>query len=456
MRVSLGSGFEFTTGTLPASTDLSLNVAAGGAIAVTKVAGGADGDTSVAFLVDITTSFTGRSTFTLTTTGWTLRDVNNLLAEGGIATITVKTFNAADNIEFDSGTDTVDWLNIAGGCPIPPANNPPEVNNPGSQATTEGDSVSLRIQASDPDGDSLTYSANGLPPGLSINSSTGLISGTLGLDTAGTYSVRVSVSDGTLTRSVDFAWVVAEETVLIAIFMNGNNAFLNSRVYLWNPSESAGSITVKAYTLPRSGPSTLLGSAALGLLDARSSRNIKIAEDVLSAFGIPLPYTADGGNLTVEFTIGADKVQGVAQVFSDSLAFGTYPLQEISPTVNASPTILTANFMNGNNAFLNSRVYLWNPSDDAGDITAKVYTLTLSGPSTLLGTVNLGLLNARSARNIRIAESILALLDIPLPYTNDGGNLTVEFTIGAENVQGTAQVFSDSLAFGTYPMQVIQ
>ncbi len=119
-------------------------------------------------------------------------------------------------------------------------------------------------------------------------------------------------------------------------------------------------------------------------------------------------------------------------------------------------TILVAIFLNGNNSFLNSRVYLWNPSDDAGDITARVYTLTLSGPSTLLGTVNLGLLNARSARNIRIAESILALLDIPLPYTNDGGNLTVEFTIGAENVQGVAQVFSSELAFGTYPMQVIQ
>ena len=35
-------------------------------------------------------------------------------------------------------------------------------------------------------------------------------------------------------------------------------------------------------------------------------------------------------------------------------------------------TILIANFANGNNAFLNSRVYLWNPSDDAGDITARV------------------------------------------------------------------------------------
>lgn len=118
------------------------------------------------------------------------------------------------------------------------------------------------------------------------------------------------------------------ETILVANFMNGNNAFLNSRVYLWNPSQSAGSITVRVYTLPRSGPSTLLGTADLGLLDARSSRNINIAEDVLSVLGISLPHTSDGGNLTVEITVGAEEVQGVAQVFSDSLAFGTYPMQE--------------------------------------------------------------------------------------------------------------------------------
>jgi len=116
------------------------------------------------------------------------------------------------------------------------------------------------------------------------------------------------------------------ETILIANFANGNNAFLNSRVYLWNPSESDGSITARAYTLPRSGPSTLLGTVDLGLLNARSARNIKIDEDILAALGIPLPYTADGGNLTVEFTVGAENVRGAAQVFSDSLAFGTYPL----------------------------------------------------------------------------------------------------------------------------------
>ncbi len=119
------------------------------------------------------------------------------------------------------------------------------------------------------------------------------------------------------------------ETILIANFANGNNAFLNSRVYLWNPSESDGSITARAYTLPRSGPSTFLGMVELGLLNARSARNIKIDEDILAALGLPLPYTADGGNLTVEFTVGAENVRGAAQVFSSELAFGTYPMQVI-------------------------------------------------------------------------------------------------------------------------------
>jgi Leucine-rich repeat (LRR) protein len=119
------------------------------------------------------------------------------------------------------------------------------------------------------------------------------------------------------------------ETILIANFTNGNNAFLNSRVYLWNPSESDGSISARAYTLPRSGPSILLGMVELGLLNARSARNIKIDEDILAPLGLPLPYTADGGNVTVEFTVGAENVGGAAQVFSDSLAFGTYPMQVI-------------------------------------------------------------------------------------------------------------------------------
>jgi hypothetical protein len=70
--------------------------------------------------------------------------------------------------------------------------------------------------------------------------------------------------------------------------------------------------------------------------------------------------------------------------------------------------------------------------------------------------LSLGTLGAGSALNLKLAEDILVPLGISLPYTTDGGNLTLEFTIQAADVRGTAQVFSSSFGFGTYPLEVIQ
>ncbi len=67
----------------------------------------------------------------------------------------------------------------------------------------------------------------------------------------------------------------------------------------------------------------------LGTLAGKSALNIKVVEDILSLLGITPPYTTDGGNLTLEFTIEAPDVVGAAQVFSSDFAFGTYPLQQI-------------------------------------------------------------------------------------------------------------------------------
>ncbi len=121
----------------------------------------------------------------------------------------------------------------------------------------------------------------------------------------------------------------ADSTTLLANFINGNTDAFRSRVYLWNPSTSAGTIQVRVFTMPRSlisEPSELLGTLELDLLEGESARTIKI-EDALSPLGI-LPYKENGGNLTLEFTIDVPGVRGTAQVFNNSqtLAFGTYPL----------------------------------------------------------------------------------------------------------------------------------
>jgi hypothetical protein len=83
------------------------------------------------------------------------------------------------------------------------------VTNPGTQTGTVGTATSLTMSASG-GVTPYTFTATGLPAGLAINSSSGVISGTP--TTATTYSVTVTATDSTtpthLTGSTSFSWVI--------------------------------------------------------------------------------------------------------------------------------------------------------------------------------------------------------------------------------------------------------
>ncbi len=106
-------------------------------------------------------------------------------------------------IETCNGSAQQVWNGPAGG-----TGNTVTVTNPGGQTSTVGTAASLQIQASDSAaGQTLTYSATGLPTGLSINASTGLISGTPSAQ--GTSNVTVTARDGTgATGTTSFSWTV--------------------------------------------------------------------------------------------------------------------------------------------------------------------------------------------------------------------------------------------------------
>ena len=103
----------------------------------------------------------------------------------GVESIPVTVTDGNLDIDFLKGPQNpnLKGIEIVSGGTLTP-NEAPVVTNPGNQFGTEGDNVSLQIAATDADPcTGLTYSATGLPPSLTIDPNSGLISGILDIGT---------------------------------------------------------------------------------------------------------------------------------------------------------------------------------------------------------------------------------------------------------------------------------
>jgi hypothetical protein len=128
------------------------------------------------------------------------------------------TQGGAANVSMGNGsyTEQSGWSNDSlsgtGQCEISHAvvtggGSSPTVTNPGNKTGTVGVATSLTMSASGGT-PPYTWSATGLPAGLSINSSTGVISGTP--TTAATYTVTVTATDtAARTGSTTFTWTIS-------------------------------------------------------------------------------------------------------------------------------------------------------------------------------------------------------------------------------------------------------
>ena len=96
----------------------------------------------------------------------------------------------------------------------------PIVHQPAMQVGLEGELANFALAASDPNGDSLVFSASGLPTGLSMGPGTGLVTGTPapGSAAGSPYAVAVQVSDGANTTYVVFQWTLVSAAGVPALF----------------------------------------------------------------------------------------------------------------------------------------------------------------------------------------------------------------------------------------------
>jgi serine protease len=116
------------------------------------------------------------------------------------------------------------WSNTANGCVMTgPVQDTVSVTSPGNQTGQTGGAVSLQAGGSSSGGHPLTWSATGLPAGLAINPSTGLITGTLSAPNV--YTVTVSAGDTTgAANSAHFTWTVSCPSDTVTVTQPGSQS----------------------------------------------------------------------------------------------------------------------------------------------------------------------------------------------------------------------------------------
>jgi hypothetical protein len=198
-----------------------------------------------------------------------------------------------------SGTTTFTWT----------INPVVAITAPANQSNDEGDTISnVTVTATDADDKTLTYVASGLPAGLSIDSSTGVISGTIGANdaTGSPYTVTVTASDGTFSGTATFTWTVGSSPSTPDVTTPASAVSVSASSYTISGTAASGSL-VKVYS-----DGTVVGSEQLASGD--------------TAFSVTVPLTADSVNdfeVTATDALGSQSAESAELVITESSAIVT-------------------------------------------------------------------------------------------------------------------------------------
>jgi hypothetical protein len=259
----------------------------------------------------------------------------------------------------------------------------PVITSPTSASGTVGASFSYRIAASN---SPTSFGATGLPAGLTLNTSTGLISGTPSAAGASTVSISATNSAGTgpatLTIIISSGGGGGGATLLsedFASLTSGNNTSTSGSGTTWSGNSNLPNV-VKAYQAG--------GAVKLGTGSANGSLTTKT-----------LDLSAGGGAFTVSF-----KVKGWTTREGDLV---------VTATGLAPQTVVYSNVM-------------------ADGFETK--TVSFSG-----GTANSTVTIASTAKRAFLADLVITTASLQQPSVNVSGNLSVlTSTYGSPSLTATS------------------
>lgn len=349
-----------------------------------------------------------------TATGTTNWSVSSVTLQAGVNVLTVTARDAAGNTSTDVLTVT---LNVA-----------PALAAIANQTSGVGQAVSLQLAGTDANGDMLSYSAAGLPAGVSVNASTGAIAGTP--TTAGSYSVTATVSDGSLTASRAFTWTVTTDTTapvvsIVSPTSAATYATAAATLTLSGTASDAVGVTQVSWVNDRGGSGTASGTStwtASGIALSSGQNVIRVtardavgnaATAVVTVTRNTAPVLASISDMTTEAGRYASVQLTGTDADGDVLTFGANGLPSgVALAVNTglisgTPTepgsyVVTATVFDG--AQSASRTFAWTVTN-AVDLTAPtVGIVTPTSASSYTTSVSTLTLAGVAADNVGVAQ----------------------------------------------------
>ena len=216
----------------------------------------------------------------------------------------------------------------------------PVLGSIGNQVISLNSTLSFTILATDADGDTLIYTATGLPSGASFNSSTRVFSWTPSMGQVGTYTnVHFEVTDGIAS---DYENIIITVNKLVPVFSNLSAPSITSGV---TPTSLSGTLKSGSMIPTGSVSITLNGITQSAVLDGSGNFNSSFVTSALTTSGSPYSigyvYAGDTNFVNVSDTTKSFTVNKIAATITLSNLNQTYDGTAKSVTVTTNPAGLS-------------------------------------------------------------------------------------------------------------------